>query len=469
VKPEQELQVRTEEAKQQQEPYVSVEQLTAKDNFIAGELLGRPTDSSVTVNVVAADDFEAYFEYGTEPCIYTGRTHLIKYPGTEPIEAVIDKLQPNTRYYYRMRYRQPGESEFSAREEYTFHTQRPPGSSFRFTVQSDSHGRDPNRNFERYKTTLINELADQPDFIIDLGDTFFMKGGVNNYDEVIKIFIEERQKFGLLCHSAPLFFVIGNHDGESGQRLNGNSENLAVWSTKTRKLYIPNPTPDDFYTGSTTIEDFVGLRENYYAWEWGDALFVVLDPNWYTITPSMAWDRTLGQQQYSWFKETLEQSDAKVKFVFIHQLVGGHDSDRGRRRGGLEPAKYFEWGGLNKDDDSWGFDERRPGWGKPIHQLMVENNVTIFFHGHDHFYAKQDLDGIVYQLLPEPNHAGGGGDHAADYGYVSGVFLDKSGHLRVTVSENKVTVDYIRAYLPQEENEDKKNGEVEYSYTINSD
>ena len=35
--------------------------------FSAPELLGRPTHSSITVNVVAATAIDAYVRYGTEP------------------------------------------------------------------------------------------------------------------------------------------------------------------------------------------------------------------------------------------------------------------------------------------------------------------------------------------------------------------------------------------------------------------
>ena len=38
----------------------------------------------------------------------------------------------------------------------------------------------------------------------------------------------------------------------------------------------------------------------------------------------------------------------------------------------------------------------------PIHQLLAANGVTMFFHGHDHIYARQELDGVIYQTLPEP-------------------------------------------------------------------
>jgi len=210
----------------------------------------------------------------------------------------------------------------------------------------------------------------------------------------------------------------------------------------------------------------VGFPQNYYEWEWGNALFVVLDPYRYTTSRSKKgdnWNRTLGETQYGWLKKTLEESSAKFKFVFIHNLVGGADESM---RGGIEAAKYFEWGGYN-NDGVYEFDARRPGWGAPIHRLLVRNNVTILFHGHDHFFAKQDLDGIVYQLLPQPGHRGSAVvRNAAEYGYLKGILLSSSGHIRVTVSKEKVRVDYVKALLPKDETRGSQNGEIACSYTI---
>ena len=139
--------------------------------FLTGELLGRPTDTSITVNTMADRDLEVCFEYGVAPGVYTGQTPVTTFPGNKPIETVIDQLQPNTRYYYRMRYREPGSAGFTARDEHTFHTQRPPGSSFTFAIEADPH-LDEGCNPDVYRLTLENALADQPDFLIDLGDTF---------------------------------------------------------------------------------------------------------------------------------------------------------------------------------------------------------------------------------------------------------------------------------------------------------
>jgi hypothetical protein len=296
--------------------------------FIATELLGRPTDQSVTINALAYNDLEVYFEYGNEPSHYPNQTDVKLFRGGEPIEVNINQLSPNTRYYYQMRYRQPGAVEFNVGEERTFHTQRPRGDAFTFAVEADPH-LDEQSNPEIYQRTLQNILTDNPDFLLDLGDNFMLDkipeiipGTSINYQEIMNRHLLLRGYYDSICHSVPLFLVIGNHEGELGWELNGTAENMAVWATIARKLYYPNPAPDHFYTGSTVVENFVGLRENYYAFEWGDALFVVLDPYWYTITKpgksSDNWDWTLGEQQYHWFRQTLENSDAAFKFVFCH-------------------------------------------------------------------------------------------------------------------------------------------------------
>jgi len=172
---------------------------------------------------------------------------------------------------------------------------------------------------------------------------------------------------------------------------------------------------------------------------------------------------TLGEAQYRWLKQTPETSDARFKFVFAHNLAGGLDQNM---RGGVEAAGMYEWGGRNADG-SWGFADHRPGWDKPIHQLLVDNDVTIFFHGHDHLFVKQELDGIVYQEVPQPSYASyDRTGSAAEYGYTHGDVLGCCGYLRVTVSPKAVAVDYVRSYLPADENAQRMSGQVSYSYKV---
>ena len=205
---------------------------------------------------------------------------------------------------------------------------------------------------------------------------------VLDLEDAIQRHLFQRSFLDLVCHSAPFFFVIGNHEGEQGWRLNGTPDNVAVWATKARKEVYPLPSPDTFYTGSTDEPEHTGQRENYYAWEWGNALFVILDQFWYTTTKPHgsgsgdAWDWTLGQQQYTWLQDTLANSTATFKFVFSHHIAGGVIT---YGRGGIEAASHaieglgsFEWGG----EDEFGtyvFDTKRPGWDLPIRDILSSN------------------------------------------------------------------------------------------------
>ncbi len=415
-------------------------------------ILGRPTDRSITANILAARAMEIYVEYGVRSGAYTGKTPSLKLEASSPSVIELRSLKPNTRYYYRARCRPAGQTAYLSGLESSFQTQRPAGSAFTFVVQADPH-LDEVSDPEVYTRSLRDELASSADFLIDLGDTFMSdKLESQTADEVLWRHLLARSYYEIVGHSLPIFLVLGNHEGESGRRTDGSARNLAVIAARTRKLYYPNPEPNNFYTGSTKSEPFIGLRQNYCAWTWGDALFVVLDPYWYTTArPGQGgdnWSWTLGREQYGWLKNTLEQSRSKFKFVFAHNLVGGLDLD-GRARGGIEGAPYFEWGGHNQDG-TWGFNEKRPGWEMPIHHLLVKYNVTAFFHGHDHLYARQELDGVVYQEVPQPS-SGRMRNPSGQYAYTHGDILPGSGYMRFRVSPDGVKAEFIRtnAAMPE--------------------
>jgi hypothetical protein len=132
-------------------------------------------------------------------------------------------------------------------------------------------------------------------------------------------------------------------------------------------------------------------------------------------------------------------------------------------------AKYFEWGGQNLDG-SWGFTARRPGWEKPIHQLFVDTGVTIWFHGHDHLYAREVVDGVIYQSVPQPSTARyQGPDLAREYGYLATpgeTAFVTPGHVRVSVNRDTVGVAFLRAVAPGQETAALQNRAVVTEYTV---
>jgi hypothetical protein len=264
------------------------------------QILGRPTDCSVTLSLLWHANTEAVLVWGPDPGRLPTEGLRITLAAGEPKRVVIDGLAPDTRYAYAL-------IESSSRKRLlpvdrvgSFHNARTPGHSFTFTLQADSH-LDGSCSPELYRRMLANALADGPDFHIDLGDTFMTEKHASR-ESAASQYTSQHYHLGLIGHSAPLFLVLGNHDGESIDRSGKTpAEGLAVWSHGMRTRYFANPAPDGFYSGNEARHPVDGLLENYYAWKWGDGLFVALDPYW-TSLPTRGgrfpWNMTLGTAQH---------------------------------------------------------------------------------------------------------------------------------------------------------------------------
>ena len=438
-------------------------------------ILLRPTRTSITVAATAAAARNAAVEYWQAG---TSRKRTTEWQAMKPGESaffVLDGLAPGTEWTYRLLWRTGASGEPTAEPECTFHTPRQAGTPFSFTIQADSHldqGVDP----AAYERTLLNMRDSKSDFMVDLGDTFMVDKRGADFERSAAQYDAQRYWFGLACRSMPLFMVLGNHDGERGGD-GGRDAKMPGWSHAMRTARFPAPEIGEksggLYTGRTTPES--GKGGNYYAFEWGDALFVALDPFWSTTDrirgaagrgaqggggggkdPSApgrdeplkpvdgSWTSTLGREQYDWLERTLAGSKARHRFVFIHHLVGGMGGSEAR--GGVESAPFFEWGGKNADGSD-GFAEHRPGWPMPIHPLLVKHGVSAVFHGHDHLYVHGQLDGIHYQCVPQPGNIAGGTRSAAHYGYASGTIMGSPGHVRVRVDADEAKVEFVRTAI----------------------
>lgn len=510
------------------------------------QILGRPSDESVTLSILSASDIEAYAEFGQAQGKHTRKTARATSRAGAPFEIEMEGLEANRRYFYRLRNRPPGKGKFTTGGEYTFHTQRASGSTFTFALQGDSHPERLGKMYDPdlYVQTMRNVEKDRPDFYLTMGDDFSIDRLVNretlSQSEVDQVYAYQRSFLGIVGRSSPLFLVNGNHEQAGLNWLDGTPNNPAVLAGIARTRFYPLPAPDEFYSGNAEEVEFVGLLRDYYAWTWGDALFVVLDAYSHspaavdTISVSVSrpddsgdgssggerrggqrrggsgrgrggdesdsgnerrvergdrsgggggergdisggggggrgegsgggrkrdwWGMSIGDAQYQWLKKTLEESNARYKFVFNHHVMGAG-------RGGVEMARLYEWGGRDPDG-TWRFDEKRPSWEMPIHQLMVKNGVTIFFQGHDHLFARQELEGVIYQECPNP--ADDTYQAHNRQAYRSGDIIANSGHLLVTVSQENVRVDYVRSFLPEDQ-ADGQNGQIAFSYTIASE
>jgi len=399
--------------------------------------LCRPGAESVTASVLAWEAMDAFITYGDGL-----KTEAVKLEPGVPQSLVMGGLKPDTSYNYQLTYRRAG-AEATQDAVRSFHTQRKVASSFSFVMQADSH-LDNNTDVRVYQQTLANMLADKPDFMIDLGDTTMVDKFGKFYTRSESQYLGQRYYMGRIAHSVPIFMVLGNHDGERGDQLE-----MSNWSLARRHKFFPNPTDGND-------------KHSYYSFDWGNALFVALDPFWATMKRGEDnWSATLGETQYRWLTKTLTSSKAPFKFVFLHHLIGGLGKDV---RGGVTPAPYMEWGGKNADGSD-GFKEHRPGWEMPIHQLLIKTGVSAVFHGHDHLFVKEELDGIIYQEVPQPGHPSGGTRSAEEYRY-TGVILGSSGHVRVTVNGNEARVDYVRSVVSGVTRAELENGAMEHSYLI---
>lgn len=440
-------------------------------------LLGNATDKSVEMAIHFNSDADATIEYGTNSSPFSQKSETLHLKAKTPLQTKLSGLKPDTTYSYRLVYKKSGDSSAQTSPTYRIQTQRKPGDEFMFFVQGDSHPeRTPKMHIPAlYEKTLLTAAAQKPDLFICLGDDFSVDTLRERSAEAINgVYTKQVPYLGLVGNSTPIYLVNGNHEQAAKANLDGTENSLGVLAQNARNRNFVQPAPDGFYTGNSEPVEHIGLLRNYYAWTWGDALFVTIDPYWHSATPvdnaagkgpkeegggkrnRNLWDITLGESQYKWLTKTLTESKAKYKFVFAHHV-------NGTGRGGVENATLYEWGGKDPRGGD-GFKAKRPGWDLPIHQLFVKTGVSIFFQGHDHIFCKQELDGVIYQSCPcpaDPTNSLINGD-----AYQSGDKVPGAGLVRVSISPSQAKIEYVRAYEPSAETEGHKHGEIAYSYIV---
>jgi len=319
-------------------------------------------------------------------------------------------------------------------------TQRPAGAPFTFALVSDTHiGSDPTYTNQGDPATLETASAAiataAPDFVVNLGDMLdFHEYGFNAPPPDGSIardaYLNYRQTFGTTVANASHFLTIGGWDSESGC----NTLDEINRSRDQRLLYLPGPTPQTYPEGGSPTQD-------YYAFTWGDALFVVLNVFTYTPTchlldsyPGLPDDWALGDAQLAWLQTTLAGSSARWKFLLIHHPVGGNAGD-------ASDSAYGRGGGR----------AAQVGQQAMVHALMRQYGVQIFFYGHDHVFTDMTVDDIHYSL---PGSAGAIWFFTQDQtGYTQD--WEVPGWGRVTVGPDMVHVQFLDL-----------SGQILYEYTL---
>lgn len=264
-------------------------------------------------------------------------------PAADVAQWSVSGLQPGRRYLYEVRATRAAE----AGPDLLLYpgsavTARAPGASFSFAILGDSHiaprdpvppgaeiGLDANGFQEGTLLTVAAQIAaGNPDFLMNLGDTLdFHMFGFNapppDGSWTRLGYLNYRRLLGDTLGNAAHFSAIGNWDGENGC----NTAEEIGRSSSQRLLYLPGPQPSDNPQGGSANED-------YYAFTWGDALFVVLNVMTYTPTchlldqePGVPDDWTLGATQLAWLEQTLANATSRWRFLFIHHAVGGAARD----------------------------------------------------------------------------------------------------------------------------------------------
>jgi 3',5'-cyclic AMP phosphodiesterase CpdA len=348
-----------------------------ESGFSVSALVAAGDARRLLARVAAADDPEAkYTELGAPLS-----------PVCDVAEWRVGELTANTKYSFDV-YEIGADGMERTLSTTVATTARAKGESFTFALISDTHiGADlsySNQGTPEVLRLVASQIAKaQPDFVINLGDVLdFHQYGFNDPPPSGEVTSQAYRNYRALISEtsagAAHFGVVGNWDGESGHY---TAQEIA-WSRAARKLYMPNPTPSTYPEGG-------GVEQDYYAFTWGDALFVVLNVMTYTPTAHLLSssaaglpdDWTLGQAQFDWLQATLKDSKAKWKFTFIHHTVGGKAADdinSAYGRGGGQAAYIGEQA--------------------LVHQMLREYGVQIFFYGHDHVFADMVVDGVHYTM-----------------------------------------------------------------------
>jgi hypothetical protein len=265
--------------------------------------------------------------------------------------------------------------------------------------------------------------AARPDFLLNLGDILdYHAFGFNDPPPDASWarlgYLNYRRLLSTTLGNAAHYGAIGNWDGESGC----NTEEEIERSRSQRLIYMPNPSPETYPEGGSVNQD-------YYAFTWGDALFVVLNVMTYTPTchllgtyPGVPDDWTLGDAQLEWLRTTLANATSKWRFTFIHHTVGGKagDSDNSAYGRGGGQAAYI-------------------GEQAIIHQMLIDYGVQIFFYAHDHVFTDMTVDGVHYTL---PGSAGAPWKFTtAETGYTD--YWPDSGFARLDVTPDTVQVSFV--------------------------
>jgi len=186
--------------------YLTCAQLKAQTYTV---ILGRPTDTSITMSIVFDTDVDVVVSCGLAPTTMNLAEVSGQALAGKPLRFTLTGLQPNMRHYYRLSYTKAKGSGSDLSPLYTFHTQRAKGEPFTFLVEADEHLYDKKGIRSLYNICLDNQGKDSADFMLSLGDTF---GDDHTPDQTTSedmdaLHRDYLQYLGKVCHQCPFSSV----------------------------------------------------------------------------------------------------------------------------------------------------------------------------------------------------------------------------------------------------------------------
>lgn len=474
---------------------------TTNPYFRTDPMVGRVTESGAVVHLVTSDTLSAPIRvrvrWSESPDDLEDSPNVsseaVGQTQSDSIELAITGLGPDRKYYYLVQYEEPSNPDVWVNLPFVgeFRVQRPAGSEFDFCVIADAHWGRPDFNYSldgawgfNCSACLSHMLSERDsDFCVELGDGAYLVE-VQSQEDAYDRYDGYRRVMSTILQKMPLYMVLGNHEQEAGffqqedptiqpltMSRSAPAQYLQKWGTRARLTFIPNPKGNtypeggegpprydssvDWGAGSDPWND--GDRsylQNFYAWTWGDALFIVLDPYRYTLVgetrvPTSPSEWRLGPTQWQFLEDVLSASTARWKFILCHHQVGGGLIDV---NGWLINEGQGEAYGRGS-----AIEATRPGTEQArLHELMKCHGVQFFVYGHDHAFCHSVLDGVNYLLCGRPSFLNTWFNKPgmrSSYGDVLVQGRDKPwtralytvlGYARFRVSPERVTMEWVR-------------------------
>ncbi|MBS4205459.1 purple acid phosphatase family protein [Lederbergia citrea] len=283
------------------------------------------------------------------------------------------ELEPDTEYVYSV-----GDGGVHVTDTTNLPSFRTPAAnidefSFLWITDSQESGIDVETAYRKYEhfmgRAVKTAMKNHPniDFIISTGD---------NVDFGFDTKLWDAYYYALqpYLYNTPYYSATGNHEYEGNPRITGSWESIDPYMVTAKgRINVPKNGPAYKGAGTNGLEPIAKgaikqrLDGNTYYFEYGDAIFLVLDysDNISNIDEtgdkgfSFSSDKVI-KDQLDWMKSVLKEKDKKWRIVAMHH---------GPYLGRLAQPEYW----------------------KTVTDAFDESGIDVVLSGHDHLYLRSKL------------------------------------------------------------------------------